>query len=553
MDGWHHGLPTGFLQWPPAIQATALALSTLIQEDVPAVSAAWLTATGALGAPTGFLGVFLGIWGGDFLLYGFARGIGRRLVDRPWFRRFLEPTAVERSERWFAAQGTWVLVASRFVPGTRLPTYLAAGFLRLPVGRFLAVTGLAVAFWTGALFLLTQAIGPRVLRFLGTWGAEGSMRTAVVVATAILLLRGFRRWAPRFSRRRAAATLGRWRRWEFWPPWLFYLPVAAHYARLSVRHRGVTVPTAANPGFFTGGFVGESKVAILRDLGASSPEFTAEAYLVEGSYSGARLADLHRLCAEHDLAIPFVLKPDVGQRGAGVRLIRSFDQAAEYLHRVRAPVLVQRYAPGPREVGLFYYRHPGAARGRILGITEKIFPVLIGDGRHTIEELVWLDARARFQAKTYLRRLGAQRLRVLTPGEAFRLVEAGNHAQGCLFQDGWHLWSEPLEQRLDEISRRLPGFFIGRYDIRYASDEDLCSGKGFQIVELNGATSEVTSIYDPRHSLRAAYRTLFRQWELVFAIGAANRRLGTVPTPLRELWQAWRKTSALTATYPAAD
>jgi hypothetical protein len=99
----------------------------------------------------------------------------------------------------------------------------------------------------------------------------------------------------------------------------------------------------------------------------------------------------------------------------------------------------------------------------------------------------------------------------------------------------------------------LNGFFIGRYDIRYASQADLRAGRSFQIIELNGAASEATSIYDARNSLWSAYRTLFRQWELVFAIGAANRRLGSTPTALSLLWRTWRETAALNATYPATD
>ena len=59
------------------------------------------------------------------------------------------------------------------------------------------------------------------------------------------------------------------------------------------------------------------------------------------------------------------------------------------------------------------------------------------------------------------------------------------------------------------ISQRLTGFFIGRYDIRYHKDDDLRAGKNFQIIELNGAASEATSIYDSRNSIFAAYRTLF--------------------------------------------
>jgi len=79
--------------------------------------------------------------------------------------------------------------------------------------------------------------------------------------------------AQRNFRRRINAALGRWTHWEFWPGWLFYLPVAVNYVRLAILYRDFTLPTAANPGIFSGGFVGESKIVPLRDLQATSPEF----------------------------------------------------------------------------------------------------------------------------------------------------------------------------------------------------------------------------------------------------------------------------------------
>jgi hypothetical protein len=98
-----------------------------------------------------------------------------------------------------------------------------------------------------------------------------------------------------------------------------------------------------------------------------------------------------------------------------------------------------------------------------------------------------------------------------------------------------HLHTNALQHAIDKISRRLRGFFIGRYDIRYENEEDFKQGRNFQIVELNGASSEATSIYDARNSLLCAYRTLFRQWRLVFAIGAVNRADGHAPSSLPEL------------------
>ena len=95
--------------------------------------------------------------------------------------------------------------------------------------------------------------------------------------------------------------------------------------------------------------------------------------------------------------------------------------------------------------------------------------------------------------------------------------------------------------------------YFGRFDIRYDNEEDLRAGRNFKIVELNGASSEATNVYDARNSLRSAYDTLFRQWRLVFEIGAANRERGWTSSPLRTLWRAWRTYCAAAATYPCAS
>jgi hypothetical protein len=54
-------------------------------------------------------------------------------------------------------------------------------------------------------------------------------------------------------------------------------------------------------------------------------------------------------------------------------------------------------------------------------------------------------------------------------------------------------------------------------------------------VELNGAAAESTNIYDPDGSLLSAYRWLFRQWSIAFAIGDANRRAGAQVTSISRL------------------
>ena len=548
-----HALPwpaNDIADWMPLWQAAGFFLATFVLEDVATVGAGLLLATGAVTWPVAFGACFLGIWMGDAGLYAIARFGGRNWFERSPLRRFSAKVAT--SERWFGERGTPILIFSRLVPGARLPTYLAAGFLRLPAAKFLWVTGVASFIWTVIVLLLVKSIGAPLLDWLGDFkrGGWALLALLVIVWGALHLIRTACR---KLDFRRLSAWFGRWRHWEFWPAWMFYPPVAIYCLWLGVKHRGLTLPTAANPGIFSGGMVGESKMATLRELMATSPEFTADAGLISGSTIAERLASLRAICRRLKIAHPFILKPDVGQRGAGIKLIRTEAQAMAYLARTTAPLLVQRYAEGPHEAGVFYYRFPGEAHGHTFAITEKIFPILTGDGQSTVEDLVWRDARARFMAGTYLSRLGERRAEVLASGETLKLVEAGNHCQGCIFRDGMHLCTPALAERMDAISRQIPGFNIGRFDIRFASIADLQAGKNFQIIELNGAASEATNIYDVKNSLWSAYRTLFRQWDLVFAIGAANRSQGHATTALSLIWTTWREYSRQAATYPATD
>jgi hypothetical protein len=235
---------------------------------------------------------------------------------------------------------------------------------------------------------------------------------------------------------------------------------------------------------------------------------------------------LRELMHRRGWTYPLVFKPDAAQRGAGVRLVPDEAFADSYFAGHRADVLVQSYHPGPREAGIFYYRLPGESAGHIFSITDKVFPELIGDGCSSIEVLIRRHPRFRLQAGVYLARHSHQLNRVLSDGERFRLVHAGNHCQGAIFLDGSHLQTPELERSVDRIARTFQGFYIGRFDVRYADVEAFRAGRDFAIVELNGVASESTNIYDPDGSLLAAYRTVIRQWNLTFHIGHRNRQQG---------------------------
>lgn len=509
------------------LAAASIVLFTFVSEDAAVIGAGVLAAAGKISWSTALLAGFLGVWAGDLGLYSLARCFGRKAVDRLLRDRARANARLERSQAWFHRHGWYALALCRMIPGTRLPTYLSAGLLRMPAWRFAAATGLLALLWVTALLVIVRQVGAAAPMLLDAQRGTALLIAGAVAAALVL-------W---FAWRRTRWPV-RWR-WEFWPAWLLYLPVACWYLLLALRHRSLTLPTCANPGMFTGGMIGESKMATLSELERTSPDWIATGFLVEAGPVDGRLAALDAGLRSRNLTYPVVLKPDVGQRGSGFRIARTRAEAEEYLTTAQEAVIVQEYLPGPREAGVFYVRFPGQQRGRIFSITDKEFPVVVGDGVRTVEALVRADPRARVMAGLYLERLAARRRHVPAAGERVRLVEAGNHAQGCIFHDATSWITPALEARIDEISRRLEGFYIGRYDVRYARQDDLLRGEGFKILELNGAASEATNAYDASHPIRRSYAILFEQWRLVFAVAAANRARGHRPAPALVLWREW--------------
>ena len=537
----------------------ALIVGTLASEDLTCIAAGLLIQRGELAIVPGILACVIGIFSGDMALWALGRAFGRAALAWPWTANRLHGRAWTDLSDWLERHAAGAIVASRFTPGTRLPLYLVAGVVEIPAAAFALWSLVATLLWTPTLVLLTAAFGEVVaVRVAPVFGLRP---TALFVAIAAIFL-SEQRWgrsaeasryledAARSNVRRLNARLARWSRWEFWPNWIFYAPVAVWTGFLAIRYGGFSTITAANPGMTDGGTVGESKFEILAKLPG---DCTIPAALIPA----ADLEDRIRQAAEHiDRYLwryPLIVKPDVGQRGIGVKLASTFSDVEQYLTRASSAIILQPYHPGPFEAGVFYYRFPGEPRGRILSITDKHFPVVVGDGRSTLEELIWSHPRYRMQAATFTKRHRKILARVLPEGERFQLAVAGNHAQGTLFRDGRHLATPALTRRIDEIAKAYDGFFVGRFDIRYRDVEAFKAGRDLAIVELNGATAESTNIYDPDGSLLDAYKILFRQWSIVFAIGAANRAAGAPVTPTRRLIELVRAHLSAPAPFPISD
>ena len=515
----------------PEVSATALFLifffGTFVSEDAVCVLAGTSVASGRISFALAVVACFLGIFVSDVMLYLTGRVFGSRILESKALNRLISKRSTEKASQWLSRNSAAAVFISRFISGLRLPTYLLAGALKTHFGEFASYFLIASAIWTP--ILVGSTVFAQSLIF-----SKNLVIGFVFLAVASRLLF---KYSSKNGRRLLLSKLKRIRRWEFWPIQVFYAPVVVYILLLSIRFRSITVFTASNPALPAGGFKGESKNQIycgLKKSGPATAHVLPYTLLRRDCPIDERLRQAWTFIERHDLSYPIVLKPDVGERGKGVRIIRTDNELECEILSADVDQILQEFAPGD-EVSIFYYRYPNEDRGKIFSITKKHFPVLWGDGYSTVEQLILKDQRAVCLAQKYFEQNTDRLPDVPGAGEAVQLVDIGTHSLGAIFMDGERLRSEALEQKIDQICRGYEGFYFGRFDIRTESLTDFRLGKNFKIIELNGVTSESTNIYDPMFRLFGAYRKLFRQWRIAFEIGMQNIKLGIRATPFTDL------------------
>jgi len=512
-----------------------LAVSTLISEDLSCITAGVLAAQGRISLTLAILACFFGIWVGDLILFLVGRWFGKQALERAPLRWFISEDSVRRGAEWFQRRGAVAIFLSRFTPSLRLPMYLGAGMFRMNFFKFAFWSALAVALWTPILVYLAAWLGAEAIESAFMQGQNVVWKLILASFIGYFLIRFLLNLTTWKGRRLALGGWKRFRHWEFWSMKIFYPPILAYLGWLMFKYKSLTIFTCANPAIEAGGFVGESKKEIYQGLSKSpkNEQYLLKFITLEKDHP-EKLKLARNFIESHNLTFPIALKPNAGERGANAFIVKSESELESRVACIKEDSILQEYAGG-EEFGVFYYRYPNEAKGRIFAITEKVFPKVIGDGISTLETLILRDDRAICLTKSYFDRNRENLEKVLAEGEVYQIIDIGTHSKGAIFLDGRRFITPELEERIDEISQRFEGFYFGRFDIRVPSVEDFQRGENLKIIELNGVTSEATSIYDPKNSVFEAWRILREQWRIAFEIGAQNHARGARKTTLREL------------------
>ena len=315
--------------------------------------------------------------------------------------------------------------------------------------------------------------------------------------------------------------------WEFWPFNVFYFPLFFYYAWLCLKARSFFFFSASNPGIEYGGMLGESKIKILDKFRDSHKPYTL---LIE---PGLKRDEFEKILQESKLTYPFILKPDIGERGWMVKKISNSEQLDRYLSQIKVPFLLQELIESPVEMGVFYYRMPDEEFGKVTSIVLKEMMTVVGDGVSDIKTLLLKNPRSVITLDEIEKTSGELFDYIPELGEEVEAVPIGNHCRGTTFLNGNDLINEQVHRAVDTVAKQHDGFYFGRFDLRCDSLEDLAKGN-FKIFELNGAGAEPAHIYQPGFSLLRAYRDLIFHQSLMYKIARKNNQLGVPYMTVKE-------------------
>ncbi|MFK5958194.1 MAG: D-alanine--D-alanine ligase [Lutibacter sp.] len=309
--------------------------------------------------------------------------------------------------------------------------------------------------------------------------------------------------------------------WEYWPSYMFYLPIVPYALYLAIKSRSFGFFSAVNPAIDGSGNGFESKFKTV--------QLIPEKYKPETIYIeiGEKIDSILPKLVTYKINFPLIIKPDIGFRGLLVKKINSEKELSEYINKYNAiPLIIQEYIDFKNECGIFYYRIPNQKNGTITSITLKKYLTVIGDGLSTLSELILNDERAKIYY-SLISELNKDKIQSIPiKNEEVILTIIGNHSKGTQFINGNELINKRLTYFFDELSSNIEGWHYGRVDIKYDNFEELIKGVNLKIIEINGIISEPTHIYDAsKGTYFGALKSLKNHWKLIYLIGMKNKKL----------------------------
>ncbi len=139
----------------PVLLSIAIILGTLVLEDPTIVIVGVLASDGTIGVPLALFSLYMGVVLGDVFFFS----LGRYASTHPRLAKYVDHKYVSSARTWLETRYVLTIFSARFIPGSRLPTYAASGFMGSSFSTFLLTIVTASSIWTTILFILSYWFG----------------------------------------------------------------------------------------------------------------------------------------------------------------------------------------------------------------------------------------------------------------------------------------------------------------------------------------------------------------------------------------------------------
>lgn len=143
-----------------------LTVVTLVSEDLGCIGAGLLAAGNVITVWAAFLVIFLGILLADTGIYWMGRIFGRPIIQKAPFKWLITRKDIDWTGALFINNGFKIIIGSRFLPGTRFPTYFSAGVLQTNFPTFFLYFLISIIIWTPLILGITILIGQQMIGYL---------------------------------------------------------------------------------------------------------------------------------------------------------------------------------------------------------------------------------------------------------------------------------------------------------------------------------------------------------------------------------------------------
>ncbi|AZS17243.1 DedA family protein [Paenibacillus lutimineralis] len=159
---WISNVIGTLLDWVQQLGYFGIMLGLMIEvipSEIVLAYGGYLVHTGRIN----FIGaVIFGVVGGviaQLFIYWIGRYGGRPILEKYGKYIFIHKKHIDVAENWFLKYGSGVIFSARFIPVARHAISIPAGMAKMPIGKFITLTTLAVIPWSILFVYLGMLLG----------------------------------------------------------------------------------------------------------------------------------------------------------------------------------------------------------------------------------------------------------------------------------------------------------------------------------------------------------------------------------------------------------